>query len=95
MSPTPARPLRFGDVAVAMGFLSRERVDRALAIQAAEEAAGRPHRLLGEVLRAKGWLGYAECCAVVDHLVELARAQQRRGGAVEWTLVGATSPSGA
>lgn len=74
--------LRFGDVAVALGFTTRFKVRLALEEQRLDREEGRPHRLVGQILQDRGWLSEEQCARVMDALTELVRA--RRG---EVTLV--------
>jgi len=84
----PPAALRFGDVAVALGFTSRAEVDRAVGVQAADRELGRPHRLIGEVLRDLGALSPFECDEVLDTLARVAQERRvqptRRGPGLAW-----------
>lgn len=79
MEGPEAPVLRFGDVAVALGFTSRFKVRLALEEQRLDREEGRPHRLVGQILQDRGWLSEAQCGLIVDALAELVRA--RRGDA--------------
>jgi hypothetical protein len=70
--------LRFGDVAVDLGYTTRQAVDRALAAQQRRATMGLPHRLLGELLEAQGALSREQRMDVVTRLTERARAHRRR-----------------
>jgi hypothetical protein len=47
---------RFGTIAIAKGYVTIEQVQRAIAEQVDDDAMGRPHRLLGDILRGYGWI---------------------------------------
>lgn len=69
--------LRFGDVAVALGFVTRSQVWLALEIQRLDREEGRPHRLVGQVLQDEGWLTPAQTAEVVDALAEVVQVLRR------------------
>jgi hypothetical protein len=48
--------LRFGSIAYQRGYVTKEQLQAALAEQVEDNISGRPHRLLGTILREKGWL---------------------------------------
>jgi len=48
---------RFGTAAVQLGYISAEQLKAALMEQLEDDLQGRPHRVLGAILAAKGWLG--------------------------------------
>lgn len=50
------RSYRFGSVVVYRGYASLRQVQQALAEQVEDDVNGRPHRLLGTILREKGWI---------------------------------------
>jgi hypothetical protein len=79
--------LRFGEVAVVLGFCTPRQVRRALVRQRADRQSGRPHRLIGEILLAQGAIEEEEKDQVVDVLIEMAREQRQRPtekGMLEW-----------
>lgn len=78
--------LRFGDVAVALGFVNRAQVWAALETQRLDREDGRPHRLVGKILEDHGLITPAQCAEVVDALAEVVAA--RRRDAVASPLVG-------
>jgi hypothetical protein len=47
---------RFGVIALAKGYVTIEHVQRGLAEQVDDDMMGRPHRLLGDILRDNGWI---------------------------------------
>lgn len=73
--------LRFGDVAVALGFVSRAQVWLALEKQRLDREDGRPHRLVGKILEDEGWITPAQCAQVVDALAEVVAARRRDASA--------------
>ncbi len=48
--------LYFGDLARAMGYATADQILECLKLQQAEDAAGKPHRKIGELLLAQGYL---------------------------------------
>ena len=50
------RSFRFGSMAVFRGYVTLEQIQQALSIQIEDNVNGRPHRLLGTILREKGWM---------------------------------------
>ncbi len=48
--------LRFGKVAVDMGFVTAEQLTEALAEQAEDSLSNKPHRLIGSILFENGWI---------------------------------------
>jgi len=47
---------RFGSIAVYRKYLTLRQVQQALAEQVEDDIMGRPHRLLGTILREKNWI---------------------------------------
>ena len=47
---------RFGIVAIESGFITPEQLIEAMQIQVYEDIAGTKHRLIGEILREKGYI---------------------------------------
>jgi hypothetical protein len=56
---------RFGVTAFAKGYVNIEQVQRGLAEQVDDNLMGRPHRLLGYILRDKGWITEGQMKAVL------------------------------
>ncbi|HYF48838.1 MAG TPA: hypothetical protein VEJ63_05505, partial [Planctomycetota bacterium] len=67
----PSIPTRFGDIALELGLLTHEQLDRALSEQAQQRSAGQPVQRLGEILLSQHVLEHR---AVQKILLE----QQRR-----------------
>lgn len=63
---------RFGDVAVDLGFVSRDAIDHALSVQAERKDAGRPPKLIGQILIEEGRMTPEQVEAVVDVLYPAA-----------------------
>jgi hypothetical protein len=61
----------FGDVAIELGFIQPRQVLDALNEQMDDDMLGRRHRLLGEILYAKGLLTDAQVNAVIARLVSV------------------------
>lgn len=56
---------RFGVTAFAKGYVTIEQVQRGLAEQIDDDLMGRPHRLLGDILRDNGWMTEGQMKAVL------------------------------
>lgn len=61
---------RFGEIAVTMGFISRDQVDDALSEQLYYSATShlRPRKLIGEILFENGWITLRQVEAVLEAL---------------------------
>lgn len=58
----------FGEVAFERGYVSSEQLYEALAIQARDEARGRPYRFLGEILIDLGFITEKQVLDVLNDL---------------------------
>jgi hypothetical protein len=58
--------IRFGQIAVELGFLSKKQLQEALAEQVEDDIAHRPHRLVGEICLQKGWLTPRQVEIILD-----------------------------
>mgnify|MGYP005662807401 CR=1 FL=1 len=76
--PADAERLRFGEVAVALGYVTRDQVDAALALQRIEARAERPHRMIGAILVSQGALDSRRVSEILDALVKAARSRRTR-----------------
>ncbi len=47
---------RFGKIAVDMGFVTEKQLNKALAEQVGEDLSNKPHRSIGKILLANGWI---------------------------------------
>jgi hypothetical protein len=50
------KPYRFGRMAIFRGYVTLNHVQQALTEQVEDNVNGRSHRLLGKILREKGWI---------------------------------------
>ena len=50
--------VRFGQIAVEMGFLSEARLKQALCLQVDDDLAGKKHRLIGTIMFENDWMSY-------------------------------------
>lgn len=66
---------RFGRIAVEMGFISEEQLRDGLACQADEDRLGRPHRLLGAICFANGWMSSQQVEVVTTELLRRMRKE--------------------
>ena len=57
---------RFGVVAVKRGFITPEQLIEAMQTQVYEDLEGTKHRLIGEILREKGYITEFQIDDVVD-----------------------------
>jgi hypothetical protein len=69
----------FGDVAVRKGYVSPLRLFQCLQLQRDEDAAGFPHRLIGEIMLDNGYLTPTELEDVISTMVEVGYADYRTG----------------
>lgn len=72
--PAMKYALRFGKVAIDLGFLTREQLQDALIEQFSSDSSARlrPRKLIGEVLFEKGWITLSQIDQV---LAEIFRSQ--------------------
>lgn len=72
--------LRFGEIAVKLGFITTHQLQEALEIQLSNEPSVRlrPHRLIGELLIEKGWMTYKQALAVLEELFESQKQQEHQ-----------------
>jgi hypothetical protein len=56
---------RFGVTAFVKGYVTIEHVQSGLAEQVVDDIMGRPHRLLGDILRDNGWITEDQMKAVL------------------------------
>lgn len=66
---------RFGNLAVQMGFITREQLIEALTEQVDDDLDRKPHRPLGSILIARGWMTVRQVDTVLDKIVEHLRSQ--------------------
>jgi len=57
---------RFGEVAVELGYLSQEQLQRALDLQHREQCDRTPHRHIGRICIDEGYLTLANVLAVLE-----------------------------
>jgi hypothetical protein len=60
--------VRFGSIAYHQGYVSKEQIQQALAEQVEDNLSKRPHRLLGTILREKGWLTKEQEKSILDEM---------------------------
>ena len=74
---------RFGTIAVEHGFISRDQLLAALNEQVEDNLAGRPHRIVGAICFAHGWMTAAQIDTVLKTMfksrMERAGSQQTAG----------------
>ena len=58
--------MRFGDVAVEKGFVSKQQVDEALQIQIKDDSEGKGHRVVGAILKQLGYMTPQEINEILD-----------------------------
>lgn len=64
---------RFGSVAYLLGHVTLEQVQQALAEQVEDDVSGRKHRLLGVILRGKGWITEDQENAILAEMKEIGK----------------------
>ena len=62
----------FGMIAVQMGFVTKEQVQKALKIQAEEDKMNKEHRLIGRILKDEGYISD-------DQIYQVLGAMHRNG----------------
>lgn len=60
--------VRFGSIAYHRGHVTKEQIQQALAEQLEDNLSGRSHRLLGRILREKGWLTKEQERSILDEM---------------------------
>lgn len=61
---------RFGTIAVTLGYLSIEQLKQALDEQVEDDLSGRPHRVLGAICFALGWMTPEQIDVVLNHMFQ-------------------------
>lgn len=69
--------LRFGMLAVEMGFVTPNQIKSALAEQVDDEISGRPHRVIGKILFEHGWMQPEQIDQVMSRLYKEEKAQKQ------------------
>lgn len=64
---------RFGSVAYLLGYVTLEQIQQALSEQVADNVVGRTHRLLGVILREKGWITEEQEQAILAEMKTLGK----------------------
>ena len=91
-APVLLARLRFGDVSAALGYVTREQVAAALAVQRLDREAGRPHRLLGQILVDLGALTERDVSEILDSLLRHGQPPPPASGRrKEWRVEAAPS----
>lgn len=57
---------RFGQIAVERGFITPKQLKEALSEQVDNDLAGKPHRVLGDILFEKAWMTARQVEIVLD-----------------------------
>jgi hypothetical protein len=60
--------LRFGQIAVKMGFISGQQLKDAINEQIDDDLAGRNHRFIGDILLEKQWINLEQVDIILDEL---------------------------
>ncbi len=58
--------IQFGQITVKLKFITEEQLKDALYEQIKDDISHRPHRFLGEILVAKGWMTYEQVEIALD-----------------------------
>ncbi len=74
----PSSRLRFGELAVSLGYVKVTDVQAALAVQRLERESGKTPRLVGEILVDMGRLSRLQVSKVLDALVKSAHRRRTR-----------------
>jgi hypothetical protein len=67
---------RFGVTAVQTGYITQDKLLKALSAQVMDNLDGKPHRLVGEILRDQGAMTLAQIDEVLQTLEELRRTSE-------------------
>ena len=62
--------IRFGKLAVDMGFITPDQLCRAMEIQIKEDTGNRPHKIIGQILFEQGWMTPPQIDRVLNRLFE-------------------------
>lgn len=60
--------IRFGIIAVEMGFVTSQQIKSALSEQVDDEISGKSHRLIGKILFEHGWMTPEQIDQVMNQL---------------------------
>jgi hypothetical protein len=61
--------LRFGSIAVKKGFIKSEQLIEVLSIQATENVENNKHRIIGTILREKGYLSIEQIDEILKEMM--------------------------
>ena len=64
---------RFGQISVEYGYVTSEQVKQALLEQIDDDLNHRPHRLLGEIMLANGWMTVKQIEKVLNKLHKMEK----------------------
>ncbi len=64
---------RFGQIAVEMGYITKEQLKEGLAEQVDEDISHKPHKLLGEIFFEKGWTTNKQILEVLTKLSKVEK----------------------
>lgn len=70
--------IRFGRLAVEMGFVSEKQLCWAMELQVREDLRNQPHRVIGQILFEQGWMTPRQIDQVLKRLFESQRAEEAR-----------------
>lgn len=78
---------RFGSIAVYRGYVSLDKIQRALVEQVEDDVMGRPHRRLGEILLDHDWMTAEQVKTILEEMgveeqyISIPRTLRREGAA--------------
>jgi hypothetical protein len=61
---------RFGEIAIAKGFITAQQLETALDEQVAHDLSNNHHKLIGEILFEKGWMTQHQIAIVLGKLIK-------------------------
>lgn len=64
---------RFGSVAYLLGYVTLQQLQQALGEQVEDNVTGRKHRVLGSILRAKGWINEEQEKAILAEMKTIGK----------------------
>jgi len=62
---------RFGSIAVDLGYITNEQLTLALDEQVEDDLSGRPHRVLGAICFAQGWMTPEQIDQVLNQMFKV------------------------
>lgn len=68
--------VRFGKLAVEMGYISQNQLFWAMQLQIEEDLSNKPHKVIGQILFEQGWMTPQQIDRVMNRLFESKEADE-------------------